>query len=96
MGRLALLSSLLLGTGLTACSSFRDLFSAHADVAAEAGEHRLTPERLTEIMSSGKGIRPNRDAANFVTNVWIDSPRRWPTASCPSIPPASPRRSGLS
>ena len=72
MGRLALLSSLLLGTGLTACSSFRDLFSAHADVAAEAGEHRLTPERLTEIMSSGKGIRPNRDAANFVTNVWID------------------------
>ena len=62
MGRLALLSSLLLGTGLTACSSFRDLFSAHADVAAEAGEHRLTPERLTEIMSSGKGIRPNRDS----------------------------------
>jgi hypothetical protein len=64
--------SLLLGAGLTGCSSFRDLFSAHADVAAEAGSHRLTPERLAVIMTSGKGIRPNREAANFVSNVWID------------------------
>jgi hypothetical protein len=72
MARLAFLMSLLFGAGFTACSSFRDLFSAHADVAAEAGEHRLTPERLAELMTSGKGIRPNRDAANFVTNVWID------------------------
>jgi hypothetical protein len=72
MRRLVLIPVLLLGAGLTACSSFRDLFSAHADVAAEAGGQRLTPGRLAEIMVSGKGVRPNRDAANFVANVWID------------------------
>ena len=57
---------------LTACDSFRDLFSAHADVAAEAGQQKLTPERLAQILSSGKGIKPNREAANFVSNVWVD------------------------
>ena len=72
MGRIAFLVSLVLGAGVTACSSFRDLFSAHADVAAEAGGQRLTPERLAQIMNSGKGIRPNLDAATFVANVWID------------------------
>jgi hypothetical protein len=72
MGRSVILASLLLGGSLTACSSFRDLFSAHADVAAEAGGQRLTPERLAQIMSSGKGLKASRDAANFVANVWID------------------------
>ena len=72
MSRSVILGSLLLGAGLTGCSSFRDLFSAHADVAAEANEQRLAPDRLAQIMAGGKGIRPNRDAANFVANVWID------------------------
>jgi peptidyl-prolyl cis-trans isomerase D len=72
MRRSILIPVLLLGAGLTACSSSRDLFSAHADAAAEAGGQRLTPERLSQIMSSGKGIRPNREAANFVSNVWVD------------------------
>jgi PPIC-type PPIASE domain len=72
MGRSVIVMSLLLGGAVTACSSFRDLFSAHADVAAEAGGQRLTPERLAQIMNSGKGIRPSLDAANFVANVWID------------------------
>jgi hypothetical protein len=72
MRRLAVLASVLFAAGLTACSSFRDLFSAHADVAAEANGQRLTPERLAAIMNSAKGIRPNREAANFVANVWVD------------------------
>jgi hypothetical protein len=72
MGRIALLSSLLLGISVTACSSFRDLFSAHADVAAEAGERRLTPERLAQIMASGKGIKADHEVARFVANVWVD------------------------
>jgi hypothetical protein len=72
MGRSVILVGLLLAGSLAACSSFRDLFSAHADVAAEAGDQRLPPERLAQIMNSGKGIQPNRDAANFVGNVWID------------------------
>jgi peptidyl-prolyl cis-trans isomerase D len=72
MHRSFLVASLLLGAGLTACSGFRDLFSAHADAAAEAEGQRLTPERLSQIMSSAKGIKPNREAANFVANVWVD------------------------
>jgi hypothetical protein len=72
MRRSVLIAVLLLAASLTACSSFRDLFSAHADLAAEAGAQRLTPERLGQMMSSGKGIRPNRESANFVANVWVD------------------------
>jgi peptidyl-prolyl cis-trans isomerase D len=72
MRRFGVLTSLLLAAGLSGCNSFRDLFSAHADVAAEAGGQRLTPERLGQIMNSGKGVRPNREAANFVSNVWVD------------------------
>jgi hypothetical protein len=68
----ALIPTLLLGASLSACSGFRDLFSAHADVAAEAGNRRLTPERLAAIMSSGKGVRPDREVAKFVANVWVD------------------------
>jgi peptidyl-prolyl cis-trans isomerase D len=71
MGRFALFASVLLGT-VTGCSSFRDLFSAHADVAAEAGPRKLTPERLGQIMVSGKGIKPDLEVAKFVANVWID------------------------
>jgi len=76
MRRFGVLTSLLLAAGLSGCNSFRDLFSAHADVAAEAGGQRLTPERLGQIMNSGKGVRPNREAANFVSNVWVDCPLR--------------------
>jgi hypothetical protein len=72
MRRFGLFSSLLLAAGLAGCGSFRDLLSAHADVAAEAGGQRLSPERLGQIMNSGKGVRPNREAANFVSNIWVD------------------------
>lgn len=72
MRRSGILMSLVLVAGLGACGSFRDLFSAHADVVAEAGDQRLTPQRLSQIMAGGKGIRANRDAASFVTNVWVD------------------------
>jgi PPIC-type PPIASE domain len=72
MGRFALMLSLLLAALLSACGSFRDLFSAHADVAAEVGNQRLSPERLSQIMTSAKGVRPNREAANFVSNIWVD------------------------
>jgi parvulin-like peptidyl-prolyl cis-trans isomerase-like protein len=72
MPRFGILMSLVLAAGLGACGSFRDLFSAHSDVAAQAGDQRLTPQRLSQIMSTGRGMRPNREAANFVTNLWVD------------------------
>ena len=64
-----------LGLGLLAvlgCNSFRDLFSAHADRAAEAAGQELTAERLAQIMGQTKGVQITREAADFVANVWVD------------------------
>lgn len=54
------------------CRNFRDLFSAHADVAAEAAGQDLPAQRLADIMGGTKGIRVTREAADFVANVWVD------------------------
>ena len=44
-----------LTAALAGCDSFRDLFSAHADVAAEAGGQKLTAERLADSHERGQG-----------------------------------------
>ncbi|HET9465696.1 MAG TPA: peptidylprolyl isomerase [Gemmatimonadales bacterium] len=72
MGRTKGLLLLLLSAGLSGCDGFRDLFSAHADIAAEAGSQQLSSERLAQIMSAGKGIKPSRETADFVSNIWVD------------------------
>lgn len=54
------------------CDNFRDLFSAHAEVAAEAAGRELSAERLAHIMGDTKQIRVTRDAADFVANIWVD------------------------
>lgn len=72
MGRFKLFSLLFLSAGLSACEKSRDLFSAHADVAAEAGSQKLSAERLGQILSTGKGIKPSHETATFVSNIWID------------------------
>ncbi|MBA3346282.1 MAG: hypothetical protein H0T44_13475, partial [Gemmatimonadales bacterium] len=50
----------LLWAGLTGCSDFRDLFTAHAEVAAQAGQIELPAKRLSEIMSAAKGAPINQ------------------------------------
>ena len=72
MRRLKLCSLLVLSAGLSACEKSRDLFSAHADAAAEAGGQKLPAERLAQILSTGKGIKPSHETATFVSNIWID------------------------
>ncbi len=68
-----LVPALVIGLGSTGCSKFRDLFSAHADVAAEAGGQELPAQRLADIMgAAGKGVHLNRETADFVANVWVD------------------------
>ena len=62
-----------LALGLVGCGNFRDLFSAHADVAAEAAGQQLPSQRLAQILSSGgKGVKINRETADFIANVWVD------------------------
>ncbi len=67
MRRVWLLAGLVF---LAGCDN--SLFKAHADVAAEAAGQDLTSERLAAIMGDTKGIRITRDAAEMVSNIWID------------------------
>jgi hypothetical protein len=69
MHRLLLVASAL---ALAACSNFRDTFTGRADVAAEAGSLKLTPDRLAKILTAPRGIRVNQDLASFVSNLWVD------------------------
>jgi len=63
----------VLAIGVLGCGNFRDLFSAHADVAAEASGQQLPAQRLAQILSSGgKGVKINRETGDFVANVWVD------------------------
>lgn len=50
----------------------RDVFSARADVAAEAGTAELESERLGTILATPKQMQPNREAAEFLANLWVD------------------------
>ena len=72
--RRTLLSALLVGTAATAaCSGFRDMFSAHANTAAEAAGLELTPKRLSEIVfAATKGQRLTQQTTEFLTNAWVD------------------------
>jgi parvulin-like peptidyl-prolyl isomerase len=72
--RRTLLCALLVGTAATAaCSGFRDMFSAHANTAAEVAGLELTPKRLSEIVfAATKGQRLNQQTTEFLTNAWVD------------------------
>lgn len=65
-------SSLALLAALSACTSFRDAFTARRDLAAEAGGLKLPPDTLARILAAPRGIQLTRDAAGFVTNLWVD------------------------
>jgi hypothetical protein len=69
--RLVVLPLALSGT-LAGCDRARDLFTAHAETAAEAAGQKLSPQRLADIMSSAKSVRMTREAADLVANIWID------------------------
>ena len=71
--RAGVFAAVLAAAGLTGCSSFRDLFSAHADVAAEAGAMELPAGRLATILASAGGRqRITREAAEFVAGTWVE------------------------
>lgn len=63
----------VLAIGVLGCGNLRDLFSAHADVAAEASGQQLPSQRLAQILSAGgKGVKINRGTGDFIANVWVD------------------------
>jgi hypothetical protein len=69
MRRIVLAASVLV---LAGCSSFSDLFSAHADVAATAAGQSLSAEQLAEMMGKAKGAQMNAETAEFIASVWSD------------------------
>ena len=72
--RAGVLSAVLAATtGLAGCSNFRDLFSAHADLAAEAAGTELAAERLAQILAGAGGRQKiTREAAEFVAGTWVE------------------------
>jgi hypothetical protein len=64
--------SLALVLGLAACGSFKDTFTSRRDSAAEAGALKLPSDTLARILAGPRGLRLTKDAANFVTNLWVD------------------------
>jgi len=73
MRRALLFVSVLGLAGLAGCSGFRDMFSAHANNAAEAGGVDLSSKRLAEILfAATKGQRLTNETAEFVANAWVD------------------------
>lgn len=70
MRRLTL--ALILSLSLAGCSQLSELFSAHADVAAEAAGTRLSTDSLATLMLEAKGARIAPETAEFLANLWID------------------------
>lgn len=64
--------SLWLAGSLVVSLGCGDSFNAHPDVAAEAAGQTLSSERVAEILTSVKGVTVNAEAANFVSNLWVD------------------------
>jgi PPIC-type PPIASE domain len=63
----------LIAAAVAACSNFRELFAAHADVAAEVGPQELSAQRLSQIvLGSGKNIKVTRDVVQLVADIWVD------------------------
>jgi hypothetical protein len=57
---------------LAACGDARNMFVAKGKVAAKAGDLSLSPERLAEILSGPRGMKVSKDAAGYVTSLWVD------------------------
>ncbi|HET7041933.1 MAG TPA: peptidylprolyl isomerase [Gemmatimonadales bacterium] len=66
------LLALTLVLAVAGCSGLKDLFSAHADVAAEAAGSTLSADSLASLMLEAKGARLAPETAEFLANLWVD------------------------
>jgi hypothetical protein len=53
-------------------SGCKDAFRARPEVAAEAGGQELKSDRLAALMAGIKGVPMSREAAEFISGMWID------------------------
>src|SRR4030095_6810269 len=66
------LTTLVAVGALAGCSSFRDVFTSHAETAARVGSREFKSERVAEIISRLGGRNANPQAAELVTGIWVD------------------------
>jgi len=57
---------------VVALSGCKDAFRARPEIAAEAGGQELKSERLAALMAGIKGVPMSREAAEFISGMWID------------------------
>ncbi|HEV8196940.1 MAG TPA: peptidylprolyl isomerase [Gemmatimonadales bacterium] len=63
---------LVAGVAVAGCSGFRDVFTSHAETAARVGSRELKSARVAEIIGRLGGSSANPQAADLVTNIWVD------------------------
>jgi PPIC-type peptidyl-prolyl cis-trans isomerase-like protein len=56
----------------TACGSFRDVFTSHAETAARVGSRELPSARVAEIINRLGGPTANPQAADLIAGIWVD------------------------
>ncbi|MEO8633931.1 MAG: peptidylprolyl isomerase [Gemmatimonadales bacterium] len=61
-----------LGVAVLAATGCKDAFRARPEVVAEAGGQELSVDRLAQLMVGIKGVPANREAAEFIANMWVD------------------------
>jgi hypothetical protein len=57
---------------LAGCDKMKDALRARPEVAAEAGGQELRAERLASLMAGIKGVPMSREAAEFISGMWVD------------------------
>jgi len=57
---------------LGGCNKMKDVFRARPEIAAEAGGQELKVERLAALMAGIKGVPMSREAAEFISGMWVD------------------------
>ena len=66
------LATLLTVLTATACGSFRDVFTSHAETAARVGSRELPSAKVAEIISRLGGPTANPQAADLIAGIWVD------------------------
>ena len=65
-------ATLLTGLSAAGCSSFRDLFTSHADTAAKVGSLELSSERVADMLLRLGGPNVNPQAGELLASYWVD------------------------
>jgi|KBSSwiStaDraftv2_1062776.scaffolds.fasta_scaffold36104_2 hypothetical protein len=60
------------GLLVSACGSFRDVFTSHAETAARAGSRELPSAKVADIITRLGGPTANPQAADLIAGIWVD------------------------